>query len=74
MNPSRLSLKITIKGADDDATMVWLFLVELDEVSSVESQYGATSFNGKSQDRRIRPSLIAVAGFENRENIVPQSA
>ncbi len=51
-----------------------MFFVQLNEVLSVEGQYGSSQAKCKGQNFIIRNCLLCLAGFQNRQDIVPQTA
>ena len=74
MNPSGLSCEIRVVGADNDARVNWLLLMQADEVLAIDRQHGAAQADRECQDVGVFNGLIGFPRFEDGQHVVPQSS
>src|SRR5829696_3770154 len=74
MDPAGLSGKVGIVGTDNDPRMVRPFLVEPDEVLSVQRNDGALLVPGEIENLFVGESQAGLARFLNRQNVVAEPA
>lgn len=72
MDSPGLSVRVGILGADNDARMLGLTAVQMDEVTPIESQHRSTVFPAKREHLLIADCLTRIACFQGRQNVVTQ--
>jgi len=73
MNPLRLSCKIRVKRADNDAGRLRLIMVQPYKMAAINGEHSAIFRLGESQNFVIRNRLVGFAGFLDCQDIVPES-
>jgi hypothetical protein len=70
MNPGSQGGRIAISSADEDSAMPARHPVQVDEIATVECQYGPTLARGEGKDVGTFDPLVSPASFLDREDIV----
>jgi len=73
VNPLRLGGEFGVERAGDDTSMVGYFVVQANEMLTVQRQYGATFGLRESENVRVSHRLTPLSGFLNRQNVVTQA-
>jgi hypothetical protein len=74
VNSLCLPNEVRVISANDDAEVVGLSFVEIDEVAAIEGQYSTLLSASKSQHFIIGNGLLGVASFLHSQNIVSQAS
>ena len=73
VDASRLAQKIGIKGANDNARVLWSFTMQAYEVFSVDREDGSPMTGGKRQNFIVRYGLFSFAGFQDGQDVMSPS-
>ncbi len=72
VNSVGLAYKIRIECTDDDASVVRVQSMQIDEVLAIKSQQGSSASRGRSKYLFVRHRLPGLASFVASQHVMPQ--